>query len=78
MVKEINMTQNAQGKGNINREFTGGNGMKKKYNQYVKDRNRNYLPSRLLYAQQIGSNNERPNARQEADRIMDLMQNRLI
>ncbi len=78
MVKEISMAQNAQGKGNINREFTGGNGMKRNHNQHEKDRNRNYLPSRLLYAQQIGSNNERPNARQESDRIMDLMQNRLI
>lgn len=56
----------------------GGNAMKRNHKHREKDRNRNYLPSRLLYAQQIGVNNERPNGRQESDRIMDLIQNRLI
>lgn len=78
MVKENNMKKNAQKTQQISRGLRGGNGMKKNHQHYVKDRNRHFLPSRLLYAQQIGSNNERPNVRQESDRILDLMQNRLI
>lgn len=78
MVKENNSRKHVQEAQKMNRGLRGGNGMKKNHHEYVKDRNRHYLPSRLLYAQQIGSNNERPNALQESDRILDLMQNRLI